>query len=152
MKAILAQSILILGLVYGAAEQTNETPIWFSRLPNTTHTDEHQLNYLLCKQAHSGQTRWIQRLSGACHKCFCLADTQRIGCTLCSDYERHVLSKRNSESMEKRKGRAASIGVYVNHEACVRANLGRTFTRGDRHCVCRQNGSISCVPIVSARH
>ncbi|KAJ2717674.1 hypothetical protein H4S00_004159 [Coemansia sp. D1744] len=39
-------------------------------------------------------------------------------------------------------------GLYVNREACVRANSGRVFTRGCTHCVCRQNGSVSCVPIV----
>ncbi|KAJ2211530.1 hypothetical protein IW143_004020, partial [Coemansia sp. RSA 520] len=131
----------------GAISESTQGPIWFARTPELTHAAEHQTKFLLCKQAHGGQSRWVDN-TAECRKCFCLPDTHQIGCTQCSKSERRMHKRTGPMGQRKIEYGNNGTGLYVNREACVRANSGRVFTRGCTHCVCRQNGSVSCVPIV----
>ncbi|KAJ1799139.1 hypothetical protein LPJ59_002038 [Coemansia sp. RSA 2399] len=64
--------------------KSGEGPIWFTRMPNVEDEDTHSNSYLYCRMAHSGHSRWTEsstETSGGQRRCcFCLADTQRIGC------------------------------------------------------------------------
>ncbi|KAJ2427685.1 hypothetical protein GGF41_001602, partial [Coemansia sp. RSA 2531] len=112
-------------------------------MPELGEYDVHRSTFLYCKQAHGGHDQWLvsspldghSTASGECSRCFCLPDTSRIGCmrTSCSDSLPGV--KRNPRNLSPVTGpnvdtKAPTFGTYVNHEACVRANNGRTFTRG----------------------
>ncbi|KAJ2157417.1 hypothetical protein GGF46_004518 [Coemansia sp. RSA 552] len=108
-------------------------PLWFEEEPEISSLERHQTNYLLCKKAHGGREQWTDTAGTECVLCFCMASTRRVGCARCKD---------TAEKLEVRSNRRP--GVYVNHEACVRANLGRTFTRGCMRCVCHQNGAVAC--------
>ncbi|PIA15518.1 hypothetical protein COEREDRAFT_87710 [Coemansia reversa NRRL 1564] len=136
-------------LISGISEYNHGT-IWFARIPEFKQRVQHQNEYLLCKQAHSGYEQWVDRSStdGECKKCFCLPDTQKIGCTHCDKQpkKRNHIKRLPSKLMEKRRESktTAESGVYVNHEACIRANRGRTLSHGCNHCVCHQNGTLSC--------
>ncbi|KAJ2876208.1 hypothetical protein GGH93_000952 [Coemansia aciculifera] len=143
-------------------------------MPELGEYDMHRSTYLYCKQAHGGQDQWLvsspldgrSTASGECSRCFCLPDTRRIGCTRtkCSDPPLVPAVKRNTRVLPPMTGsnvdtKAPTFGTYVNHEACVRANNGRTFTRGCNHCVCHQDGAVSCteqipcnMPTSSRRH
>ncbi|KAJ2309865.1 hypothetical protein IWW52_005578 [Coemansia sp. RSA 2704] len=125
------------------------SPIWFARTPQFTRADQHQTDYLLCKQAHGGQARWTDSHS-ECGSCFCLPDTRQIGCTRCP---RELLRRAAPPPRGQRKTDHAtsSLGGYVNYEACVRANSGRTFVRGCNRCVCRQNGAVSCSQVTPCK-
>ncbi|KAJ2141773.1 hypothetical protein IW142_004673 [Coemansia sp. RSA 564] len=128
----------------GAISESTQGPIWFARTPELTHAAEHQTKFLLCKQAHGGQSRWVDNTAD-CRKCFCLPDTHQIGCTQCSESERRMHKRTGPMGQRKIEYGNNGTGLYVNREACVRANSGRVFTRGCTHCVCRQNGSVSLI-------
>ncbi|KAJ1817145.1 hypothetical protein LPJ60_004987 [Coemansia sp. RSA 2675] len=118
----------------------DELPIWYERKPGLGEYDLHRSTYLYCKQAHGGHDQWLVAdadKEGECSKCFCLPDTQRIGCMRTECNEKRPVLRRNTKAMTG----------YVNHEACVRANNGRTFTRGNSRCVCHQDGAVICTPI-----
>ncbi|KAJ2007536.1 hypothetical protein GGI04_001481 [Coemansia thaxteri] len=129
-------------------------PIWYARIPSLGEYDVHKTAYLHCKQAHGGRDRWTVRVenSNECSKCFCLPDTQRIGCMRTSNCGSTSSSTgQPTRHRVRRNSGTGGSGLYVNHEACVRANSGRTFTRGSKHCVCRQDGGVGCVDSQRAR-
>ncbi|KAJ2580412.1 hypothetical protein GGH95_002607 [Coemansia sp. RSA 1836] len=134
-------------------------------MPELGSYDMHRSPYLYCKQAHGGRDQWLvsspqhgrssvaaaalAAAPGECSRCFCLPDTQRIGCmrTSCIPSPQLPVVRRNARALTASAHadtRAAMSGMYVNHEACVRANNGRAFTRGSSHCVCHQDGSVGC--------
>ncbi|KAJ2394387.1 hypothetical protein GGI23_004707 [Coemansia sp. RSA 2559] len=64
--------------------KSGEGPIWFTRMPSEGDEDTHSNKYLYCRMAHSGRSRWTESntdgTGGQRRCCFCLADTQRVGC------------------------------------------------------------------------
>ncbi|KAJ2818367.1 hypothetical protein FBU31_005897 [Coemansia sp. 'formosensis'] len=125
-------------------------------MPELGDYDVHRSTYLYCKQAHGGHDQWLVAApldssletaynAGECSRCFCLPDTRRIGCmrAKCKDDPPASAVKRSTRTLGA-PDKAPTFGMYVNHEACVRANNGRTFTRGTSHCVCHQDGAVSC--------
>ncbi|KAJ1951300.1 hypothetical protein EC988_004084, partial [Linderina pennispora] len=127
--------------------------------------------------AHNGRDQWaettgpdVSRLplfggvkppQKVCSQCFCLPNTQRVGCiqTDCDDAAEVLrkamalkLPKRSSQGIpESSNMRARAPGLYVNYEACVRANHSRVFLRGCNRCVCRQDGVVMCTSKVCTR-
>ncbi|ORX71862.1 hypothetical protein DL89DRAFT_265566, partial [Linderina pennispora] len=139
-------------------------PIWYNRQPAFTTDDRQQTNYLLCKMAHNGRDQWaettgpdVSRLplfggvkppQKVCSQCFCLPNTQRVLRKAMAPR----LSKRSSQDMpESNSMRVRAPGLYVNYEACVRANHSRVFLRGCNRCVCRQDGVVMCTNKVCTR-
>ncbi|KAJ1958986.1 hypothetical protein GGI12_004576 [Dipsacomyces acuminosporus] len=77
----------------------SQDPIWYNRMPTFDQDDIQKTNYLYCKMAHSGRDQWTEATPSSvasvdsapssgnpgssqkqCRKCFCLPNTQRIGC------------------------------------------------------------------------
>ncbi|KAJ2856200.1 hypothetical protein FB639_006137, partial [Coemansia asiatica] len=165
-------------------------PIWFSHIPDIVEQSMHDTNYLYCKMAHNGRTQWTlsttdssykqqsqgsnnqeQQQQQQCTKCFCLPDTQRIGCvhTSCTEATtantetgEQQLQKRLQPNLHTNKAMVNNNNVsknnndkynaiinnkpiiYVNHEACVKAKQAITAAHRCKVCVCHQNGVLVC--------
>ncbi|KAI8318479.1 hypothetical protein GQ54DRAFT_266856 [Martensiomyces pterosporus] len=123
-------------------------PIWYSRVPVFTDDETQKTSYLYCKMAHNGRDQWTVATplgSSQCSKCFCLHDTQRIGCVKAATrrFKRsHWQQQQHGEVVRSLNNR--SPAAYVNYEACVRANSGRSFVHSCNRCVCRQDGAVMC--------
>ncbi|KAJ2234150.1 hypothetical protein H4R99_000827 [Coemansia sp. RSA 1722] len=149
-------------------------PIWFSRVPDVLQQNTHDTHYLYCKMAHNGRSQWTvsptdtsyenqshvannEQQEQKCTKCFCLPDTQRIGCvhTSCTEATDtgtgEQLPRRLQQKMHTKRSVASSdnkhsnkAAIYVNHEACIKAKNAISATHKCKSCVCRQNGALVC--------
>ncbi|KAJ2559970.1 hypothetical protein EV175_000083 [Coemansia sp. RSA 1933] len=118
---------------------SNQGPIWFARMPSDG--DTHSTSFLYCRMAHNGHSRWAETESGSARCCFCLADTQRIGCV-------HGTCPRPSrtEVADKRLAQAdQTVGRFATYSECVRAHGGNpAFADGCNRCICSADGTVIC--------
>ncbi|KAJ2520903.1 hypothetical protein GGI11_002170 [Coemansia sp. RSA 2049] len=148
-------------------------PIWFTRMPSLVGQDTHSTNFLLCQMAHNGLSRWTVSTSSnspdstdkpECSSCFCLPDTQRVGCvrTTCSADQ---VGTKNTQSplpsplqpaaltIEELRRRDSSqsqhdmrvVKVFGSFGDCVKAHGGKTSFKDDcNSCACSSEGTVVC--------
>ncbi|KAJ1771795.1 hypothetical protein IW138_002378 [Coemansia sp. RSA 986] len=130
-------------------------------MPNEDDEDMHSTNYLYCRMAHNGRSRWTEVTNTEskggeepkCSSCFCLPDTQRIGCVRTTCPADQGTTSSPPPSVKKLHRRIPSQPQDQSHEVrrfgsfdeCVKAHGGKASFKDDcNSCVCSSEGSVIC--------